>query len=98
MKLFVETHLGLILVSLALLNRPDEASAQVAVDLPFDSGSTGADGPLRFNPAGPARYYHAMAFDAARQQVVTFGGQDQNAETWTWDNTNWTRANTLVVP
>jgi RHS repeat-associated protein len=35
-----------------------------------------------------------MAYDAARQQIVLFGGYDQNtntisSETWIWDGTSW---------
>jgi hypothetical protein len=46
----------------------------------------------------PARNWHAMAYDAARQQVVLFGGgtssnySDQTlGDTWVWDGTNWTQ-------
>lgn len=44
-----------------------------------------------------ARYFSAMAmaYDAARQQVVFFGGTPDGlnvlGETWTWDGTNWTQ-------
>ncbi len=44
-----------------------------------------------------ARLHHAMAFDAARGQVVLFGGQTSLVgfvtylnDTWTWDGSNWT--------
>ena len=41
-----------------------------------------------------ARMHHAMAYDAARQQVVLFGGEDGNTtfklnDTWVWDGANW---------
>jgi hypothetical protein len=44
---------------------------------------------------GPrARGGHAMAFDAARQRVVLFGGDSVGTtllgDTWTWDGENWT--------
>jgi hypothetical protein len=42
----------------------------------------------------PARFGHAMAYDAVSQKVVLFGGYGDYAETndtWTWDGTNWTQ-------
>jgi len=42
----------------------------------------------------PARVAHAMAYDAARGQVVLFGGfvnGSPSAETWVWDGVNWTK-------
>jgi hypothetical protein len=38
-----------------------------------------------------ARAGHAMAYDAARGQVVLFGGWDRSYsnDTWVWDGTNW---------
>jgi hypothetical protein len=38
------------------------------------------------------RIGHAMAYDAARQRVVMFGGQNQNTylgDTWEWDGNDW---------
>jgi hypothetical protein len=43
----------------------------------------------------PARFGHAMAYDAASQKVVLFGGYGDYGETndtWTWDGANWTQA------
>jgi uncharacterized protein (TIGR03437 family) len=47
------------------------------------------------NFPGP-RYEHAMAYDAARGQVVVFGGTRDPSqpfvnETWVWDGSNWTQ-------
>jgi uncharacterized protein (TIGR03437 family) len=41
----------------------------------------------------PARYYHAMAYDAAHGQVVLFGGLGATTynDTWVWDGVNWTQ-------
>jgi RHS repeat-associated protein len=42
----------------------------------------------------PATSGHAMAYDAARQQVVMFGGAVGStivADTWVWDGANWTQ-------
>jgi hypothetical protein len=44
----------------------------------------------------PARTDAAMAYDAARQQVVLFAGLDSDQlvrldDTWTWDGSTWTR-------
>jgi hypothetical protein len=46
--------------------------------------------------------WHSVAFDAARGQVILFGGQklgygDSN-ETWTWDGTNWTQQSPDASP
>jgi hypothetical protein len=50
--------------------------------------------------APPCRYEHMMAFDAARQRVVLFGGTDLTAltDTWEYDGTDWTRIPTLSTP
>ena len=43
-------------------------------------------------PGPPARYQHAMAFDAAIGRVVLFGGSNSNAslqDTWSWDGAAW---------
>src|SRR5438093_1603782 len=44
--------------------------------------------------APTARYGPAMAYDAARGQVVLFGGHGSTRalfdDTWTWDGTDWT--------
>ncbi|MBI2926951.1 MAG: hypothetical protein HYY24_14750 [Verrucomicrobia bacterium] len=63
-------------------------------DLPFNSGSTGVDGPLSFNvPPSTGRSVHAMAYDTARQQTVMFGGQtrftSESGDAWVLDGTNW---------
>lgn len=62
-------------------------------DLPFASGSTGADGPLTFRQIAPGRNSHAMAYDPVRKQVVLFGGHNGAGlgDTWSWDGTNWVR-------
>jgi hypothetical protein len=44
----------------------------------------------------PQRYFPpAIAYDAARAQVVIFGGKDSNGaylnDTWVWNGTNWTQ-------
>ena len=74
-----------------------------AQDLPFNSGSTGADGPFHVNAAfSPGRYYHAMAFDAARGQVVMFGGNSQSpsfsTETWTLQGQDWVKRTPATTP
>jgi hypothetical protein len=39
----------------------------------------------------PGAIGHAMAYDAARGQVVLFGGWDGSGlnDTWVWDGSNW---------
>jgi uncharacterized protein (TIGR03437 family) len=54
------------------------------------------------NFPGP-RYEHAMAYDAARGQVVVFGGtrsslQPYTNDTWVWDGSNWTQKNPKTSP
>jgi M6 family metalloprotease-like protein len=49
----------------------------------------------------PARYGHAMAYDAATKQVVLFGGYGDFAEsndTWTWNGTNWSQVVSATNP
>jgi uncharacterized protein (TIGR03437 family) len=46
-----------------------------------------------FFRAPPARAGHGLAYDAARGEVVLFGGFSQNAvfnDTWIWNGSNWT--------
>ncbi len=84
---------GLLLAAgLSLLATPARA---VDPDLPYASGSTGADGPLTFRQVIPGgRSWGSMAYDAARNRIVLFGGQvngvNQN-DTWLFDGINWTR-------
>jgi len=51
---------------------------------------------MQRNPAAspPARISHALAYDAARQRIVLFGGYDPLnpayfGDTWEWDGSNW---------
>ncbi len=53
----------------------------------------------------PARWGHTMAYDAAHQQVVLFGGQSSTditagslTDTWVWDGTNWTQKTPITSP
>ncbi len=50
----------------------------------------------------PERACHAMAFDAARKQVVLFGGLDRQGkllnDTWVWDGSNWRKMNPANIP
>lgn len=53
----------------------------------------------------PARAYHAMAYDAARQRVVMFGGDSLHGgsgviynDTWEWDGTAWTEFHPATSP
>ena len=47
----------------------------------------------RVPPASPpARGYHAMAYDSARQQTVLFSGEAVGADTWLWNGTTWVAA------
>jgi len=63
----------------------------------------GSETPL---PAPPARWGAAMAYDAARDKLVLFGGHGGTADvtdnlladTWEWDGVRWTRRSTIHVP
>lgn len=63
-------------------------------DLPFASGSTGADGPLTFREIPLGRTGPGMAYDPVRQEVVMFGGYNSGLgldDTWVWRGANWIR-------
>jgi len=49
----------------------------------------------------PPRWDFGMAYDAAREQVVMFGGNGQYVywnDTWVWDGTNWTQKHPTNAP
>ena len=50
----------------------------------------------------PARFYHALAYDASRSEVVLFGGAgpDLLADTWTWNgaSSTWTNRTPTTSP
>ncbi|MCG2681743.1 MAG: S8 family serine peptidase, partial [Kiritimatiellae bacterium] len=48
----------------------------------------------------PARYSTAMAYDAARGQVVLFGGNTTGImnDTWVWNGSNWTQKSPATNP
>ena len=77
-------------------------SLTLAQDLPFSSGSTGADGPLTFRKViVGGRSYQAAAFDRVRNQLVVFGGTAANGDqgdTWVWDGNDWVRKNPASSP
>jgi hypothetical protein len=62
----------------------------------------GADWTQKFpvtNPSGRTR--HSLAYDAARREVVLFGGDDSVgllADTWTWDGTAWVEKHPMNSP
>src|SRR5262245_12961945 len=56
------------------------------------AASASGAGTERASPQG--RWYAGIAFDAARNQVVMFGGHGETSllkDTWTWDGTRWTK-------
>jgi hypothetical protein len=61
-------------------------------------------GPSKANEAATApsaRAYLGMAYDAARHEVVLFGGFDGTnrlGDTWTWDGSTWTREHPPTSP
>lgn len=50
----------------------------------------------------PALRSHSMAYDAARQEVVLYGGIDDDGQirdqTWTWDGDGWTEEGPAASP
>jgi hypothetical protein len=66
-------------------------------DLPYVSGSTGADGPLTFREIIPGGLGHAaMVYFPPSQKMILFGGQQNTGDqggTWEWDGVNWKRLN-----
>jgi hypothetical protein len=51
----------------------------------------------------PARFNHAMAYDAAHGQVVLFGGccrdpLSDTQDTWVWDGSNWSQKFPANIP
>lgn len=70
-------------------------------DLPFNSGSTGADGPLTFRLIPGGRTSPGLAYDAARREVVLFGGFSNGNgldDTWVWRGGDWVRVDTPNRP
>lgn len=68
-------------------------------DLPFSSGSTGADGPLTVPPHPNYRQGQVVGYDQANDQFVLFGGNWGNTyypETWVSSDPalGWTRVET----
>ncbi|MSU63156.1 MAG: hypothetical protein EXS31_12310 [Pedosphaera sp.] len=77
------------------------SSLSIDPDLPFSSGSTGADGPLAFREIPLGRTAPGMAYDAARQEVVMFGGFNGGNgldDTWVWRGGNWIRLQPATSP
>lgn len=70
-------------------------------DLPYSSGSTGADGPLTFREIPTGRTAPAMAYDPVRQEVVLFGGHNSGVaqgDTWVWRGGDWIRRTPAASP
>jgi hypothetical protein len=58
---------------------------------------------IRRYPANvpPARFSHSMVYDAAREQVLLFGGRNTDtelADTWIYKNNNWTAVESASSP
>ncbi|MCC6234418.1 MAG: hypothetical protein IT580_17380 [Verrucomicrobiales bacterium] len=91
--LCAQAHSFRLLAAVVLLASPASVNA-VDPDLPFTSGSTGADGPLTFREIPLGRTAPAMAYDPVRQEVVMFGGYNAGVglgDTYVWRGTNWIR-------
>lgn len=85
-------------IAVALAVGLPPAPAQTPVDLPYTSGSTGADGALTFPiPLGfsPGRHGLSLSYDVARGQLVMHGGFNRSGDTWLWTGTNWTNTGKL---
>ena len=67
----------------------------------------GPNTPAAFTPSNnmpPARFGNGIAYDAAREQVVLFGGGvtccsgNYFNDTWVWDGTTWTQVFPVTSP
>lgn len=65
-------------------------------------GARSAPGRTQSLTNPPGRIEAGMAYDAARRQVVLFGGLDSSqfslGDTWTWDGTTWTERHPQSSP
>ncbi len=63
------------------------------LDLPYSSGSSGADGAFVVPAASSGISGFGIAYDAERQQIVRYGGQTtagvQTFQTWVYRSDNW---------
>lgn len=82
-------------ISAFLLTVTCVAPAQPAGDLPFSSGSTGADGPLQVPPTAAIIGTPTLAFDADRGEALAFA---ENGHLWKWDATSWQRVLSATNP
>ena len=84
---------------LALAAFPTALLAQNS-DLPFDSGSTGADGPFSIPELGPGGTGFGLAYHAVTDQIVRYAGRDQSAggsinnKIWVWGADGWQEVST----
>ena len=82
---------------LGLMLAVGSVSAQ-DIDLPFVSGSTGADGAMNFYNPPPGRYQLDLAYDSVRKVVVMFSGRGAGADTWLYDAEKWIQITPPVSP
>jgi hypothetical protein len=71
------------------------------LDLPFSSGSTGADGAFAFPTSADPSFGFAMAYDEARKEAVKFGGAGAAgnlAETWVLRSGGWQKLAPATSP
>src|SRR3954462_4642882 len=89
--------MGLPIILFAAFGRSG-ALAKRLVEPDISRSSPSTSGTLNWNQLNPAaqpsvRSYHTMAYDAARSQVVMFGGFGAGnavlGDTWIWDGVNW---------
>src|SRR4051812_24664126 len=69
-------------------------------DLPFDSGSTGADGELTFREIPVGRNAHAMAYDPVRHEMIIFGGYlgGPIGDMWAQHGNDWAQLTPATMP
>ncbi len=81
---------------------PYDAPAQELPDLPFTSGSTGADGEPKFNvPFSPGRGGYQIVFDGVKNRLMLFGGSDgvvALGDTWILEGSDWQRISPSLSP
>ena len=88
------------LIPPSLLALTTAAALAQNLDLPYSSGSTGADGPFTIPTFAQPGQQGAMAYDSVRQECVYFGARNPSLlnATWVWNGQSWTLRTPATSP